>query len=342
MNSKKQNIVLDVGIFAVVMTFTFWSVFRNQNMADIAAAVKMMSIPSLVAAVALSVFYVAGEGSMICYLLKGVGDKAKLLRCITYSFIGFFFSGVTPSATGGQPMQLYYMKKDGHSISASTVVLMTVAVVYKFVLVVTGIGILLFWREPLKEYLEGYYSLYFVGLSLNVALVIILLLIMFSPGIIMTIFSKIEELLVAFRFWKKSEKRKGKVNQFLAGYRETVCFLKNHKKLIVVTMVCTFLQRFSIFVLTYVVYRGLGLNGFAMRDVVLLQASVYIAVDMLPIPGAQGITEAIYKKIFRNIFPGQYLIVSMCITRGISFYFIMIVSFGVWGIAYLKNDRKSE
>ena len=170
MNSKKQNIVLDVGIFAVVMTFTFWSVFRNQNMADIAAAVKMMSIPSLVAAVALSVFYVAGEGSMICYLLKGVGDKAKLLRCITYSFIGFFFSGVTPSATGGQPMHLYYMKKDGHSISASTVVLMTVAVVYKFVLVVTGIGILLFWREPLKEYLEGYYSLYFVGLSLNVAL----------------------------------------------------------------------------------------------------------------------------------------------------------------------------
>lgn len=107
-------------------------------------------------------------------------------------------------------------------------------------------------------------------------------------------------------------------------------------------MVCTFLQRFSIFVLTYVVYRGLGLNGFAMIDVVLLQASVYIAVDMFPIPGAQGITEAIYKKIFRNIFPGQYLIVSMCITRGISFYFIMIVSFGVWGIAYLKNNRKSE
>ena len=170
MNSKKQNIVLDVGIFTAIMAFTFWSVFRNQNMADITGTVKMMSIPSLVAAATLSVFYVAGEGSMICYLLKGVGEKAKLMRCITYSFIGFFFSGITPSATGGQPMQLYYMKKDGHSISASTVVLMTVAVVYKFVLVVTGIGILLFWREPLKEYLEGYYSLYFVGLSLNVAL----------------------------------------------------------------------------------------------------------------------------------------------------------------------------
>ena len=165
---------------------------------------------------------------------------------------------------------------------------------------------------------------------------------MFSPEIIMIIFSKIEELFVFFRFWKKSEERKVKINQFLAGYRETVYFLKTHKKLIVVTIVCTFVQRFSVFVLTYVVYRGLGLNGFAMIDVVLLQASVYIAVDMFPIPGAQGITEAIYKKIFRNIFPRQYLIVSMCITRGISFYFIMIVGFGVWAITYLKNNRKSE
>lgn len=238
-------------------------------------------------------------------------------------------------------MQLYYMKKDGHSISASTVVLMTVADVYKFVLVVTGVGILLFWREPLKEYLEGYYSLYFAGLSLNIGFVIILLLILFSPGIILAVFSRLEELLVYLRFWKKSEERKDNVNKFLAGYRETVYFLKNHRKLIGITVICTFLQRFSVFILTYIVYRGLGLYGSAMQEIVLLQASVYIAVDMLPVPGAQGITEAMYKKIFKNIFPQQCLIASMCITRGISFYFIMAVSFGVWGIAHLKKNRKS-
>lgn len=341
MNNKKQSIALNVGIFAIIMAFTFWSAFRNQDMTEVAASVKMLSMPSIAIALILSVFYVAAEGSMICCLLKEIGEKAKLLRCIAYSFIGFFFSGITPSATGGQPMQLYYMKKDGHSMPASTVVLMTVAVVYKFVLVVIGVGILLFWRAPLKEYLEGYYLLYFVGLSLNAVLVVILLLIMFSPGIIMGIFSKIERLLVYFRFWKNSAARKEKVGQFLADYRETVCFLKDHIKLIGITVIGTVLQRLSVFVLTYVVYRGLGLEGAAMTDIVLLQASVYIAVDMLPIPGAQGITEAMYKNIFRNIFPQQYLIASMCITRGIGFYFIMAVSFGVWGILHLKNSRKT-
>lgn len=45
-------------------------------------------------------------------------------------------------------MQLYYMQKEGHKVSDSTVVLMTVAVIYKFVLVVMGVGILIFYHEP--------------------------------------------------------------------------------------------------------------------------------------------------------------------------------------------------
>lgn len=118
---------------------------------------------------------------MIRYLLKGIGEKAGLLSCIACSFIGFFFSGITPSATGGQPMQLYYMKKGGIRISSASVVLMTVAAIYKFVLVLIGMGILLFWRRPLKERLQGYYWLYFLGLFLNVIMVTALLFIMFSP-----------------------------------------------------------------------------------------------------------------------------------------------------------------
>ena len=37
-----------------------------------------------------------------------------------------------------------------------------------------------------------------------------------------------------------------------------------------------------------------------MADVILLQAAIYVAVDMLPIPGAQGVTEAMYKNVFRE------------------------------------------
>lgn len=289
-NQKEmRRMIVNAVIFAVVMALTFWSVFRGQDFTKIMAAVRQMSGTHMAAAVFLAVFFVAGEGCMIWYLLRGIGEQPTLLRCVSYSFIGFFFSGITPSATGGQPMQLYYMRRDGNALSASSVVLMTVAVIYKFVLVLIGIGILLFWRKPLRIYLQGYMGLYFLGLLLNVVLVAVLLMVMFSPGIIRSCFCEIEKVMIHLRLWKETESRREKVELFLSGYWETVDFLRKHKRLIGTTIAGTFVQRCSVFVLTAVVYRGLGLSSTAAMDVVLVQAAVYIAVDMLPAPVHRGL-----------------------------------------------------
>lgn len=333
----RQKWGVHICVFFGVMVLTLRSVFRNQDFTEMAASIQKMSILDIAAAVMLAVFFVAGEGCMLWYLLKGIGERAELCRCISYSFIGFFFSGITPSATGGQPVQLYYMKRDGNKIASASVVLMTAAIIYKFVLVLTGMGILLLWRLSLKEHMQGYYWLYFFGLFLNMIVVAALLLIMFSPGIVRAVFHKTEKILMGFRIWKKSEARNEKMNRFLFEYRETVCFLRSHKRMLFVTVFGTFLQRWSVFLLTYVVYRGLGLYGTSLSDIVLLQASVYIAVDMLPVPGAQGITESMYRAVFQNIFPGNFLVASMCTTRGISFYLIMIIGFAVWGTRMIKE-----
>lgn len=340
MNKKgSRKLIVNAGIFIAIMILTFWFVFRSQDISRIAGALREMSEEYLAAAFFLALIFVSAEGIMIWYLLRGIGERTTLPRCISYSFIGFFFSGLTPSATGGQPMQLYYMKRDGNSLSGSSVVLMTVAVIYKLVLVLTGIGILLLWNPSLRGYLKKYYGLYFLGLFLNTALVVILLMVMFSPGIIRALFGKIEKLLVNIRVWKQSDARRDKVDQFLAGYEETVQFLQNHKKIIAVILAGTFLQRFTVFVLTYIVYRGLGLSSIAVLDIVLVQASVYIAVDMLPVPGAQGITEAMYGSVFRQIFPGRYLVASMCITRGISFYAVMAIGLIVFGAVNIRKRK---
>lgn len=201
---KGQKWVVHICIFASVMALTFWSVLRDQDFAGMAASIRKLSALSVAGAVFLAVAFVAAEGCLIWYLLKGIGEKTSLRRCISYSFIGFFFSGITPSATGGQPMQLYYMRKDGNSLSSASVVLMTVAVMYKFVLVLTGAGILLFGGRSLKGYFRGYGLLYLFGLLLNIAVVAALLLIMLSPGIIKAVLIKMEKLLIFLRIWKRS------------------------------------------------------------------------------------------------------------------------------------------
>ena len=291
----------------------------------------------LVLAALTALFFVSAEGILIWYLLRAIGDRCSIFSCLKYSFTGFFYSGITPSATGGQPMQLYHMKKDGHKVADSTVVLMSVATAYKLVLVLMGLGIGIFWWQGLCNNLGEYLPIYFLGLFLNAALVAVLLAIMLNgPGMELFLVSA-EKLLVKLHLLKPSEKRKESIHGMVEQYQSTVCFLKGHMGIIGFLVGFTFIQRSSVFVLTYFVYRGMGLSGAAPLVIMALQAVVLIAVDMLPLPGSQGITELMYVAVFGRIFVGSSLTVSMCISRGLNFYMLLIISACVAAYAWWKK-----
>lgn len=345
MDVKKR--VLQIVLFLVIMLLTFYALLSGRDLEQIGQAMRRMSPFYLIPAVGFAVFFVCAEGYMIWYLLRSMkakkdGERASsLFRCIQYSFIGFFYSGITPSATGGQPVQLYYMNKDGNRGSDSTVVLMTVAVVYKFVLVVMGFGILLFWLHPLRDQLGRYFALYLLGLLLNVLLVILILGVMLFPKVMLSAALFFEKLLIRMKVWKPSIEREGKIRGFIDSYQNAVMWLKGHGRKLGFIVFVTVLQRMSVFVLTYMVYLGFGLKGSGAMQIIILQAAVYIAVDMLPLPGAQGITELMYQAVFAHVFTGAYLIPSMLVSRGINFYFLLIISLMVV-IAVRVCEKKKE
>lgn len=320
--------VMEAIFFLGMMGLTFWIIFHGQKPGVLLLELRDMKAGALVGSVVLALFFVAAEGSMIYILLHAMEGTSSLWRCIQYSYIGFFYSGITPSATGGQPMQLYYMKKDGNELSKSSIVLMTVALLYKLVLVLVGLGLLIFSYSFLQERLGRYLMLYFLGLFLNILLVVLILGAMFCPGVLYGIYSRVESGLIRLRLLKESESRTAKVRQFFEEYHEAVNWLKEHPAHVLLVTGLTFIQRSSLFVLTYLVYLGFGLSGVPAWEVIVLQASVYIAVDMLPLPGAQGITEWMYRSVFQGIFTGGYLVPSMLVSRGINFYFLLLISMG--------------
>lgn len=328
---KYGKMVFSAVFFLLVMFLTFSAFLKETNLEEVLAAVAGMNPIYLAAAAVTAVLFVVMEGAMIWYLLSAMRGKSGLLRCIGYSFIGFFFSGITPSATGGQPMQLYYMKKDGNRLSDSSVVLMTVAVVYKFVLVLIGCLILLFWHEPLGRYLGGYMPLYLLGLALNTVLVAALLFIMLKPRMADYAAHGIEQFLIRLHLLKPSRTRAEKIDGFISGYRDAVQFLTGHRGKVAVVVLGTFVQRMLVFVLTWFVYLGFHLNGTPVTTVLWLQAAIYIAVDMLPVPGAQGVTELMYKSVFSAVFTKTYLMPSMLAVRGLNFYLLLLFSLAVTG-----------
>lgn len=339
--NKKKKLALNILLFLAIMVFTVWFVFRGEDLGAVRTAMRQMSVGHLLLAVAIALFFVGMEGVMIWYLLYSIDGRSSLGSCISCSFIGFLFSGITPSATGGQPMQLYYLKRDGNSWSSSSVVLMTVALMYKLVLVLFGLGILIFWSGPLRQYLGSfYYRLFLLGLLLNTLLVAVLLMVMFTPSVIRLLSGKAEWLAVKLHILKKAGSKSARLDHFMDNYEQALYFLKAHKGRMLVVLLGTVVQRAAVFALTYVVYRGMGMSGVPLTTVMWLQASVYIGVDMLPVPGAQGITEAMYRRAFRDIFTAGRVTASMCISRGVSFYLMILV--GVAVTAFQFSVKKGE
>ena len=79
MNKKKiRELVMNAGIFAVIMGLTFWSVFRGQDIAEIVGAIGQMSGVYLAASAFLAVFFVAALLRLLIGQLHGEIKTAAL------------------------------------------------------------------------------------------------------------------------------------------------------------------------------------------------------------------------------------------------------------------------
>ena len=133
MSGVKKNI-FNGAFLLLVLLITLYSVFHGENLSELLIYLKQGDLRYWL----LGAVFVVGfiESVIIYYMMKVLGENVKLTHCFLYSFVGFFFSLITPSATGGQPAQLYFMKKDKLSLPTSTMVLLIVTITYKLVLVV--------------------------------------------------------------------------------------------------------------------------------------------------------------------------------------------------------------
>lgn len=321
----KKKALFNVSFLLVVFGLTVYGVFHGEDLGAMAEAIRSSQIKWLIPGVCLVVFFIWGESIIIWYMMRSFGIRLKKRICFLFSSVGFFFSCITPSASGGQPMQIYYMKKEKIPIPVSTVILMVVTITYKLVLVVIGLGILIFGRGFLHRYLEGILPVYYLGLTLNVFCVAFMTLLVFHPVMAEDMLLKGMDLLERIRLMKKKEARRQKLKDSMEVYRETAAYLKEHKKVLFHVIVLTFLQRIALFSVTWFVYLAFRMHGTSFLNVILLQAVISVAVDMLPLPGGMGISETLFLNIFATVFPGV-LLPAMVLSRGLGYYSQLLIS----------------
>ena len=338
MKSRKK--IIFNGVFlAVVFALTLYGVFHGEDLSSMMDAIHRADKRWLIPGIALVAFFIWGESIIIWYMMRSSGIQLKKRTCFLFSSVGFFFSCITPSASGGQPMQIYYMKKEKISIPVSTVILMIVTITYKLVLVVIGIGIAIFGRGFLHKYLEGILPVFYLGLALNIFCVTFMTILVFHPLLAKAIMVKGMKLLERLHLVKKKDGRLKKLEDSMDTYRNTAAYLKNNPFVIVKVIGITFIQRMALFAVTWFVYQAFGLHGTGFWEILFLQAVISVSVDMLPLPGGMGISETLFLNIFSPVF-GGLLLPGMVLSRGLGYYGELLISAAFTVVAQLTIGKK--
>ena len=327
--SKKQT-VFNLLFLVVVFGLTMYLVFRGKDIGDIISTAREADARYLLLSIVCVVLFILGESVIIFYMMRTLGTSVKMGHCALYSFVGFFFSCITPSASGGQPMQIFYMKKDKLPIPVTTLVLMIVTITYKAVLVVIGLVICLFGGGFLRGYLGDYMWVFYLGVGLNVFCVTFMMILVFAPGLAKWIMVTGLKLIEHIRILKPRKSRLEKLEASMDQYHETAAFWASHKRVIL---------RCILFTVTYWVYRALGLHSYGILTIAILQAVISVSVDMLPLPGGMGISETLYMVMFVPVF-GSLMLPSMLLSRGISYYGQMLISAVMTCVAHMTIGRQ--
>lgn len=336
--SKVKKTLLNIALFLLLIILTFWLILKDQNTEEIMLAVdKAKKQYLLIGMIAMTIF-ISCEAINVRRILKGLGEKTTFFKNLKYALIGFFFSAITPAATGGQPMEIYYMHKDGISVANSTLALLVQLMSLQIVNLSIGITSVLFNYEVINN--GGLVLLAIIGIILNSGALVLLIIGIFSRRLSKGLINIAVKILKFFRK-KNIEELQEKMESELTKYQEDSEYIKKNKRVIIKSVLTTLVQMLVYYTVPFFVYKAYGLNEHSIIRIMSLQALLYTTVSGIPSPGSVGVSEGGFLGIFRNVFPETLINSAMILNRVINFYLLVTVSAVIVIICTLK-DKKQE
>lgn len=333
---------MGIGFIVVLMCVTIGYILKGESPQKVINTILSIKPVYIIGTIALMVFYILCEGLNIWITLKALKIKTKMIDCFGYGFVGFYFSGITPSASGGQPAQVYFMNRGKIPVSISSLSLMILLFAHQLVIVVFGIIGLFSKMDYAVTFKSGMNLLLLYGFLSNTFILLGILMLVIAPKTVFKIVNFFGRLLYKVKIIKNKEKIRKKIARSLEEYEDGAIYMRENPRVIVYVVLVSLLQVFAFFVIPYVIYKGMGLNGYNLGDLVFAQAVLNIAVSSLPLPGAVGASESIFVNMFKTFFGSKLVIPGMLLTRISNFYLVLVLSGVVSIIMYIRVGKSHK
>ena len=238
-----------------------------------------------------------------------------------------FFNGITPFSTGGQPMQIYMLKKSNISLAKSTNIVMQDFMMYQVALVLYGIfAVVANYRFGFFESVPLLRRLVFLGFLVNTLVCLMVVILCFSKKTSKKIFDLCFKILSKIKFIKNPNEVREKWNNRLLEFQESADLFMRNKSLFLKGTILNILALTSYYIIPFFIILGMrDTTNMSVLNVIVSSAYTLVIGSFVPIPGGTGGIEYGFLKFFGNVNTGSTLSAMLLMWRFITYYLGMII-----------------
>lgn len=330
-SSKRSNLLFIVLIIGLTLAYAIDfgeikqlpSIYMRVNKIYVAAAMATMLL------------FFCCQSIIVNRLLHAFGYAPTQRQTYRYTLIDYYFSSITPGASGGQPSEIFFMRRDGIPIGVSSLVMLIFNGLYHLgviiVIAFSSFGYLhqILGKQPL------YYGLFMFGMAVQVLLVVAFFFLIFSKHMVFRLAGVVVAIIGHFSE-KKARSIEAKIKRVLQEYRTGAKWLRQNVGVVIRLIPVAVIHIFLYYTMTFWISRAFGIHNGTLRELVAYQGVFTMTFESLPLPGGVGLAEAGFLRLFQPIYGPHFLTAAMLLTRGVTYYNFLILG----GTVTFYSNRK--
>lgn len=349
---KKRRWIWNIVLIAVI-ALGLWSLFSiagevtDGDGMTFVEAMNSLSVGGVIGLVCAVLAVMVVDSLKFCFVNKAVIGRVRPGVAIKTSFLGKFYDNITPFATGGQPMQIYYMTTKGVDVSNSSAVVLIryFGSIFGFTLI-GAVCMICGAACGVLDGVSGRTLLLvcgWVGLAVNLILPIFIAFFVFFPKLAGRCTTWFINMGVKLRIVKNKEKVMAKAHKIVDDFVVSFKIIVKKPLWLVLFLVCCFAENFLTFAMPWFVMNAFSCDVDGMFFAIMcLNVYATFGVSFIPTPGNSGVIEGMGVLAF-SVAAGAALAWSVLFWRFAAYYIYIIIGIVMTVVdLIIKNikDRK--
>ncbi len=311
-------------IFATLAIVIYIGLSGNE-ISGIWQALKSITPTWLLVCLLAYASYVLLDTLSIYQFLHSQGYQITFGYTLIVSILGLYYCNITPGASGGQPMQVYYLKKKDVPIGIGSSALTVKFFCFQLMLMILGSLFWFFNRSYVYNQIgTGNMWILIAGYVFNSISILFVLLMAISRRLVrffIVLFVKVGTWL---HICKDADAAIAKWEGNLTTFHASVMMLTKHPINLFIQLGIAGIQVIALMLVTVALYFAFGLTGTGIVELITVGLLLYISAAYTPLPGASGAQEGGFALYFGGIFPEGTLIVALLLWRFFTYYLTLI------------------